>query len=178
MKSDYRVRATRFLHSIFPYIENDLTDISEIEECVKNYNRDHNRKVEVMNGSARIVLLTSDYVIKWDYDEENAKGIGGCWDEYNAYMRAKQEGFDYLLAETTLIIINNILFSIMPRIKDIGYSYHHGGIQEYLTCEEFKWLNTFDKDIHHYNWGIRNGKACIIDYAFTQEVLDRCCEEE
>lgn len=175
MKSDYRARATYFLHSIFPYIENALTDVNEIEECVKNYNHDHSRKVKVMWGSARIALLTSDYVIKWDYDEENVKEVGGCLDEYDAYMRAKQEGFDYLLAETTLIIVNNILFSIMPRINGVGP--YHGDIKEYLTGVELKWLYNFNKDIHCYNWGIRNDKPCIIDYAFTQEVLDRTCEE-
>ena len=34
-------------------------------------------------------------------------------------------------------------------------------------------LGKFDKDLHHYNWGIRHGKACIIDYALTEEVAER-----
>lgn len=175
MKSDYRVRATRFLRAILPYIEDVLMDIYEVEERVKDYNRDHSRKVEVVWGSARIALITSDYVVKWDYDMDCVKDIGGCEDEYNAYMKAKCEGFDYLLAETTVTVINDVIFSIMPRIKYVGPQYHRGGIKEYLTSDEFDWIRHFNKDIHDYNWGIRHGKACVIDYAMTEEVVGRGC---
>ena len=173
MKSDYRVRATHFLNSILPYIGDVLTDIDEVEERVGNYNRDRSRKVKVSWGSARIALITSDYVVKWDYDTDCAEEIGGCADEYDAYMRAKSEGFAYLLAETTLIVVNNTVFSIMPRINNIGPAHHKGEIDDYLTPDEYKWILQFNKDIHHYNWGIRHGKACVIDYAMTREVLER-----
>ena len=173
MKSDYRVRAARFLRAILPYIEDVLMDIYEVEERVKEYNRDHSRKVEVVWGSARIALITSDYVVKWDYDEDNVENIGGCADEYDAYMKAKRDGFDYLLAETTLTVIDNTVFSIMPRIRNIGPRYHKGDIKNYLNPVEWNWVQHFDKDLHHYNWGIRHGKACIIDYALTEEVVER-----
>ena len=61
----------------------------------------------------------------------------------------------------------------MPRIDKVGGCHNGGDIQLFLTKEEYKWVTKFDKDIHSYNWGIRNGKACLIDYAFTQEVMDR-----
>ena len=61
----------------------------------------------------------------------------------------------------------------MPRIRNIGPDHHGGEIDDYLTPWEWEWLRHFDKDIHHYNWGIRHGKACVIDYAMTAEVLDR-----
>lgn len=173
MKSDYRVRAYRFINSVLPYIKNALFDIDEIEKCIARYSHDHSRKVEVAWGSARIALITSDYVVKWDYDADCVNDIGGCLDEYDAYMKAKREGFDYLLAETTLVMIDNIMFSIMPRIKNIGPRNHSGHISNYLTAIEWEWIRQFDKDIHHYNWGIRHGKACIIDYAMTKEVMER-----
>lgn len=173
MKSDYRVRASRFIHSVFSYIENYLTEPCMVEEAIDNYNRDHSRKVEVAWGSARIALITSDYVVKWDYDTDYAEDIGGCEDEYCAFIKAKAEGYSHLLAETTLIVINNIMFSIMPRIRNIGPDHHGGEIQDYLTALEWEWLRHFDKDIHHYNWGIRHGKACVIDYAMTEEVVER-----
>lgn len=173
MKSDYRVRALRFLNYILPYLGDDIFDVTEIQYRVDEFNRDHSRKVEVMWGSARIALITSDYVVKWDYDMDDARDIGGCADEYRAYQQAKEQGFDYLFAETTLVNINDIEFSIMPRIRNIGPDHHGGEIDNYLTEWEWDWLRKFDKDIHHYNWGIRHGKACVIDYAMTAEVLDR-----
>lgn len=173
MKSDYRVRALRFLNSILPYLKDDIFDVTEIQYRVDEFNRDHSRKVEVMWGSARVALITSDYVVKWDYDMNDAQDIGGCADEYRAYQQAKEQGFDYLFAETTLVNINDIEFSIMPRIRNIGPDHHGGEIDDYLTPWEWAWLRNFDKDIHHYNWGIRHGKACIIDYAMTEEVVNR-----
>jgi len=173
MKSDYRVRASRFIKSVMPYIENVLFDFSEVEERIAEYNRDHSRKVEVMYGAARIALITSDYVVKWDYDEECARDLGGCMDEYDAYLYAKSKGYDYLLAETSLVVVHGQVFSIMPRIRNIGPTHHKGEINQYLTTDELKWVHEFDRDIHHYNWGIRHGKACIIDYAMTEEVVNR-----
>lgn len=173
MKSDYRVRASRFIKSILPYIENVMFDVSEVEERVANYNRDKSRKVEVVYGSARIALITSDYVVKWDYDMDCVKDIGGCEDEYNAYLYAKSKGYDYLLAETSLVVIHGQIFSIMPRIRNIGPQHHKGEINKYLTNDELNWVYNFDRDIHHYNWGIRHGKACLIDYAMTEEVVER-----
>ena len=173
MKSDYRVRAVRFLNSIIPYIKDEIFVPYEVEEKVEAFNHDKNRKVKVSYGSARIALITSDYVVKWDYDMDNVENIGGCADEYSAYQQADEQGFSYLLAETTLVTIDDIEFSIMPRIYNIGPQYHHGSIQNYLTKEEFNWLIHFNRDIHHYNWGIRHGKACVIDYAMTEEVYER-----
>lgn len=178
MKSDYRERACRFIHSIFPYIKDVLYDVDEIEERIERYNWDKSRKVQVMWGSARIALITSDYVVKWDYDFDNVNSIGGCEDEYNAYEQAKADGFEYLLAETTLTVIHNVVFSIMPRINNIGPRHHKGDIYAYLTPTEWAWVQQFDRDLHHYNWGIRHGKACIIDYALTESVAERGSWEE
>ena len=174
MKSDYRVRAMNFLRSIFPYIDGYMWDVSEVEYQVEKYNYDKSRHVSVCCGSARIALITSDYVIKWDYDNDCVEDIGGCDDEYRAYQEAKRVGYEYLLAEVTPVEYQGFSFVIMPRIKHVGGENNGGEIRDYLTEQEYKWVIKFDKDIHSYNWGIRNGKACLIDYAFTQEVMDRC----
>lgn len=175
MKSDYRVRAMRFLRSILSYIGDNLFCVDDVEEAVNEYNRDKSRKVQVSWGSARIALITSDYVVKWDYDSDCVHEIGGCEDELRAYEMAKADGYEYLLAETTLAVIDDVTFSIMPRIKNIGPRHHKGDINLYLTSDEYEWVRSFDRDIHHYNWGIRHGKACIIDYAMTEEVANRGC---
>ena len=174
MKSDYRVRAYKFIKTILPYIENCLYNYMEVEDKIWQFNASYNRKVKFMMGSARIVLITSDYVIKWDYDLENVKSIGGCDEENRAYEKAVKAGFGYLCAECTQVVVNNIHFNIMPRIDNIGRKAHHGKeIYEFLTSEEYKWIREFNKDIHSYNWGIKNKKAIMIDYGFTQEVVDR-----
>lgn len=173
MKSDYRIRAKKFLKSIFPYIDGYMWDVSEVEYQADKYNCDKNRHVSVCCGSARIALITSDYVIKWDYDNDCVEEIGGCDDEYCAYQEAKREGYEYLLAEVTPVEYQGISFIIMPRIDNVGMTYNGGEIRKYLTEQEYKWVINFDKDIHSYNWGIRNSKACLIDYAMTEEVVNR-----
>lgn len=173
MKSDYRIRAKKFLKSIFPYIDGYMWDLDDIFYQVEKYNDDKKRNVLVSHGSARVALITSDYVIKWDYDNGSAKEIGGCDDEYRAYQEAKQAGYEYLLAEVTPVEYQGLSFIIMPRIDKVGKCYNGGDIQLFLTREEYKWIFKFNKDIHSYNWGIRNGKACLIDYAFSQNVYDR-----
>lgn len=173
MKSDYRIRAKKFLKSIFPYIDGYMFCVGDVEERVNEYNRDKSRHVQVCSGSARIALITSDYVIKWDYDEDCVKDLGGCDDERCAYEAAMKDGYEYLLAEITVVDFHGYRFGIMPRIRNVGPQHHGGDIRDYLTYDEYVWLHEFDKDIHHYNWGIRHGKPCVIDYALTQAVYDR-----
>ena len=174
MKSDYRVRAAKFLKDIFPYICNCLTDRYDVQEAVKCYNAYKHRNVLFNNGIARIALITSDYVIKWDYDKDYAYECGGCADEHKAFMKAKEMGYDYLLAESTLVEYHGYYFTIMPRIKYVGGKLHKGhDIEYYLTEDEFDWVVDFNKDIHSYTWGIRDGKACLIDYAMSDEVAGR-----
>lgn len=168
MKSDYRIRAEKFLHSIFPFIENYMTDPYMTEKNVEEYNSKKSRRVSCQWGSARIALVESDYVIKWDYDEECVTQIGGCLKEQEVYNKAVKDGFEYLLAATTLIKYNGYIFSIMPRINNIGYEHHKcDDIRYYLNDVECEWLadNGLLEDMHSYNWGILHNKACIIDYA-------------
>ena len=173
MKSDYRFRAAKFLKDIFPYICDCLTDRYDVQKAIDCYNACKHRNVLFSYGAVRIALITSDYVIKWDYNKECIYECGGCADEHKAFMKAKEMGYDYLLAESTLIEYHGYYFMIMPRISKIGRKYNGGEIRNYLTEKEYKWVIKFDRDIHSYNWGIRDGKACLIDYAMSDEVAGR-----
>lgn len=177
MKLNYLVRATNFLHAIYPYICDCLNDWYGVRDAVNKFNRDRTRSVEFMNGSARMALITSDYVVKWDYDEEAVEEIGGCVDEWRFYQEAIVDGYEYLLAKTDLVVIEGHTFAIMPRIRNIGSSHHGGDIYEYLTRDEYYWLTANVKDLHSWNWGIVNSKACVIDYAMSNEVIERSGNE-
>lgn len=170
MKSDYRARAIRFLRSIYPYIAGDLTNAFDVEQAVRRYNFDHSRKVEFHNGSARIALITSDYVVKWDYDEDNVKDIGGCEKEWEMYCFAQKHSMEYLLAECTLFEYEGIVFEIMPRIRAIGRQHHKADLGYMLSDAEMEWLRKVGilYDLHDWNWGIKNNKPVIIDYAYIE----------
>lgn len=168
MKSDYRIRARKFLDNILPYISDVLTDTGIVSKIIDEYNVNHSRKIEVHEGSARCVLVTSDYVIKWDYDAKNVKKIGGCEKEWEVYQQAKRAGMAYLLAECMLVERKDVVFEIMPRVPAIGYRCHKNkGIAEFLTEEEFHWLSYIGllRDMHSWNWGLKYNKPVIIDYA-------------
>lgn len=172
MKSDYRVRAFNFLRAIFPYIENDLYSFSMTKFNVRKYLFDHpSRKVEVNCGSARIALITSDYVIKWDYDDDNVRDNGGCEKEYEMYKKVESAGFGYLFATATLVNYNGITFEIMPRIKAIGPKHHSTGIIFMLSNIEVSWLRSMGilYDLHHWNWGIMKSRPVIVDYAYIEK---------
>ena len=171
MKSDYRIRAQKFLATIFPYICDVLTDTWLVEKVIEDYNHTHSRNIQVCSGSARCALITSDYVIKWDYDAENVEEIGGCEKEWEVYQQALQMGMEYLLAECTLIEYRGVTFEIMPRINGIGRNCHKKSIDEMLTEQEIGWLYDFGlmRDMHNWNWGIKYNKPVIIDYAFLED---------
>ena len=170
MKSDYRVRAMRFLYSIYPYISNHLESLFDLEQAVNAFNRDHSRKVEFCNGSARAALITSDYVVKWDYHDKNAADIGGCEKEWEVYCFAQKAGMEHLLAECTLIEYKGKIFEIMPRIWCIGRESHAYRIEDMLSNIEEEWLRDVGLmyDLHDWNWGIMRNKPVIIDYAYVE----------
>lgn len=175
MKSDYRTRAFHFLKSIFPYIQNNLFSDWDISRAVKLYVSDHpSRRVSFEEGSARFALITSDYVIKWDYDAECVAEIGGCEREAEVYKMACDAGYEYLFAETTLITYCGYTFSIMPRIKAIGPKCHKYTLKEMLSYDELNWIKSIGLiDFHDWNWGIRHNQPVIVDYAYIED-----CEDE
>lgn len=168
MKSDYRLRAQKFIRVIYNLIQNDIYNPSTISDLIWEYNYAHNRKIQVSYGCSRVALITSDYVVKWVYDEENANDVGNCEDEYYFFQYAKECGFAYLFAEMTLFEYQGITFGIMPRIKNIGFvSHHYADIDSYLSPNELKWVENNVSDLHHGNWGIKNDKAVIVDYGWN-----------
>ena len=172
--SDYRVRAKKFLNSVVPYIQDILDRPWEVAKAIERYNHDFNRHVVIKRGAVRIVLVTSDYIVKWDYDSSSASEWGGCISEYNAYLAAKTAGYEYLFAEPTAIYVNGTMFIIMPRIHNIGWHAHeHVGMYDIFDCidsDASDWVYKHIGDLHHNNWGICKGQVCIIDYASFDDI--------
>ena len=170
MKSDYRVRAQKFLKQVWPYLSYvNMEDIDSVQEAVNEFLRDHpSRRVKVFAGSARIALITSDYVIKWDYDEDNVSEIGGCSAEVDVYQRVKQAGFSYLFAEVTPVFYKGYGFVIMPKIAEVEK--RKEDIRYYLNYAERQFIKSIHlTDLHSYNWGMKNGYPVIIDYAYISD---------
>lgn len=164
MKSSYEVRAQLFIKKVFPFIK-DCEEPEDYMIAINSYNKLHHRKVIVDYGMTRVVLITSDYVVKIDYGTKS-RIWGSCEDEYQMYKQAVQDGFDYLFAKVTPIVFEDRAFYIMPRIHGIG-SLHSGGydVDEWLTEEENDWVNEHCWDIHEENYGWHNNRPVIIDYA-------------
>lgn len=167
MKSNYVGRAIKFLDMILPHIQNDLENINRIGIIINAFNRDHKRRILFRRGATRCVLITSDYVIKWDYGR-SIKTFGGCIDEAENYEIACEDGFEYLLAETTSITRLGRVFNIMPRydISDsIEKEEEKPWIYDMITYDEREWLDDHIGDIHEMNYVVVRGRPIIIDYA-------------
>lgn len=167
---NYEERAKDFIKLVFPYIES-VDTVWEARTAIELFNVQHNRKVKICNGLSRIALVTSDYVVKFDYDEEEIEVIGGCDIEVNLYNIAKQEGFDYLLAKVTPYEYNGHKYYIMPRIRGIG-KYNWNEAYEFMTAQECNWCKSHHiTDLHCNNYGFRNGHVCLVDYACSLDFL-------
>ena len=160
--SSYEVRAIKFIHSIYPYIEN-CTCLEEYDTAIFKYNMKNNRRVHFDWGSARFALITSDYVVKMNYNPENVARWGGCEEEHRFYNKAYNEGFDYLFAKTKPYYYKGVVFYIMPRIHNIGKTYWDA--DAYMSAEEKRWCRKNGLiDLHYQNYGWKNNHIVIIDY--------------
>lgn len=162
MKSSYIDRAIKFLDAILPYIENDMMSLDSVNDGIYEYNMNYHRHVRVCNGASRIVLITSDYVIKWDYSKRGVRNWGGNVQEAEIYKIATEAGYGYLFAELTTIERNGIMFNIMPRFST---ERHMRPIYRKLNDKEWRWLNSHVYDIHEGNYTLVKGKPIIFDYA-------------
>ena len=162
MKTDYRVRAEKFAHVLADLFA-DCVDLVDFYDAVQRYNTTHRHcAMQIDNGVSRVAIIRSDYVIK--FPRQGYSGwAGNNASECALYERAKTEGYSHLLAETTLININGIEIIIMPRVRGIG----HTCMNTHATCDELDWLYRNINDLHPFNYGRRNGKVCVIDYAFS-----------
>ena len=164
MKTDYITRAKKFIKDIYPYIMNIRTSPFQYIRAIETFNAIHSRKVEVAHGVSRIALITSDYVVKIEYNEEEVTRVGGCESEMAFYEFAQSQGFEYLFAKITLFEYNGRKFYIMPRVQGIGrfeYSY----AEDVTTGTESSFLRSYLYDLHDENYGWYNGHVVIIDYA-------------
>lgn len=161
---NYEERAKDFIKEVYPFIEGRLTPYW-VKKEISVYNSCNKRRVRVGHGLARIALITSDYVVKWDYDEEAVNEIGGCENEIALYARAEADGFAYLFAKITRYEYKGRKFYIMPRVDHIG-EYECEYADEFMTEKEKEWCEEHDlTDLHCNNYGFRKGRVCIVDYA-------------
>ena len=161
----YIERAKDFIKDIYPFIEDDPFTVETVEATVSDYNWAKRRNVLVKSGSVRIALITSDYVVKYDYSPCHAEVYGGCEQELKMYNFAKEQGFDDLFAEITRFEYEGMNFYIMPRINGIGKN-RFSEADDFMSEEERDFC--YDAglcDLHHYNYGFRKGRVCIVDYA-------------
>lgn len=159
----YEERAKDFIKEIYPLIENDNWWI-DYAISVDVFNKNNNRKVLCFHGAARVALITSDYVVKIEYDENEVEDIGGCENEVELYEYAKREGFAYLFAAITPFQYKDRIFYIMPRIRNVGKYEEYA--DAYMTDDEIAFCDKYGvTDLHRNNYGMRNGHVCIVDYA-------------
>ena len=164
----YIERATDFIHEVYPLIRNNLDNPWGLKKIMSEFNHKNSRDVKVANGSARVALISSDYVVKWDYDLDNVDEIGGCENEVELYDIAEREGFAYLFAKITRITCKDHYFYVMPRIHGIGRTEERAW--QYMTREEKAWCERHHlTDLHDENYGWENHHIVIVDYAFQED---------
>jgi hypothetical protein len=169
----YEERAKDFIKEVFPYIE-ECERPHEVQNRIMEYNARNSRKVRVNHGIARIALITSDYVVKFDYDPDEVACVGGGEAEVRLYAQAEHDGFAYLFAKVTRYEYSGRRFYIMPRIYGISESNWYCA-DHFMTDEERAWCDSHNlSDLHCNNYGFRKGKVCIVDYACTCEETYSC----
>lgn len=163
MKSDYRVRAEKFIRKMYPIIRDCKSPIA-VSRRISAYNAEHNTNIIVNNGASRYVLIYSDYVIKFDYGTGKS-WAGGCEDEYQKYTEiiSKSE-YSYLFAEITKIKIGRKNIYIMPRVNNVGRSSQYW---DKLSFAERCFIRDVTADMHRGNYGSYKRKPKIIDYAMA-----------
>ena len=160
MKSNYITRAKKFV----PIVDEIIHNCPNIELEINRFNVAHKRKVIFAHGLTRYAFITSDYVIKVDYDDFEITRFGGCEDELELYEEAKLDNMEYLFAEITKYEYNGHDYYIMPRIHGIGRTEENA--TEYMTQKEMDWCDDHDlTDLHYLNYGWKNRHICIIDYS-------------
>lgn len=162
-KTSYITRAQYFIHQIAQYIDPENYTFDDIAYQVDRFNLMYHRHVIFAHGATRIALITSDYVIKVDYDDWQIAHFGGCENEMQVYGMAKRDGMAYLFAEITPYIYEGITYYIMPRVNGIGR--YEDDAWEYMTEEESDWCSDHGIfDLHNENYGWHQGHIVLIDY--------------
>lgn len=158
------------MYQILPMLH-DLSNVLAVCDDVDKFNTMYHRKVEVFHGATRIVLVTSDYVVKFDFGMA-VYDYGGCEDEVNMYNVALGAGYAHLFAPITRIVVHGYKFYVMPRVHGVGHIYEPWNN---IDWDDWVWLNDHVGDLHNNNWGILHNTPIVIDYACSR---DREEEEE
>lgn len=162
MRSDYITRAKKFVPIIDTILNYNNTPW-DIEEDIDMFNQEKKRKVLFFYGLTRYAFITSDYVIKVDYNQEAIRRFGGCEDEVEIYAQAERDGMEYLFAKITRYEYNGTNYYIMPRIYGIGRK--EDDAYDWMTGKELEWIGDHDIcDLHNLNYGWRKKHICLIDY--------------
>lgn len=167
MRNTYEVRAQKFIQRIATYLIGAET-IEDFEWAVKAYNYTYNTRVRVTHGMTRVALITSDYVVKIDWNPESIAVFGGCEKEMSMYAEAEADGFAYLFAKITPFQYDGMTFYIMPLIHGIGRTVQDAW--DYMTVEESDWCSDHNLyDLHYLNYGWEKGHVVLIDYGAYDE---------
>lgn len=169
IKNDYEVRAKEFIKEFTPYLKGirvTKPNSYKVRDAVRRFNVDKKRNVKVASGASRIVLITSDYVVKLDFGTTWA---GNSATEMSGYEQAKKDGYEYLLAKISLYKCRNRKFYIMPRARVAETLTWQGQKRLWfkLTEGERKYIRDNFEDLHDSNWGSLNGRPVLIDYAWN-----------
>lgn len=169
MRSSYEIRAQRFIRAIFSYLANCAT-LDDYESAMFDYQIDHPRRhINCDHGLTRFAIITSDYVIKIDYDEEQIARFGGSEKEIAFYAMAEREGMAHLFAKISRYDFGGRRFYIMPRVTGIDEDRWEDA-NYYMTDEENDWCEEHNLyDLHCKNYGLVNGRVKIIDYGAYDE---------
>ena len=164
MRSSYEVRAQRFIRAIAPYLTY-CSDCYDYSDAVDAFCERHpKRKVSFDHGLTRVALITSDYVVKIDYNEYEVNRFGGGEKEIAFYAMAEREGMAHLFAKISRYDYNGRTYYIMPRITGISEDRWEDA-WAFMTDKECEWCEKHNLyDLHCKNYGIMKGQVKIIDY--------------
>lgn len=167
MKKSYIERAQNFMIRYIKWCEKNGYPYNEkgaiMHYC---YLRSNSRtSVKFAAGCCRASFITSDYCIKIEFKGTQADDYGGndseiwAWENY-----IKGSGFEYLFAKPTEFSYNGCYCEIMPRIKGVGTGGDY--VRRYLNEEECEFVDNYFDDMHMNNYGFKNRRPVIIDYAY------------
>ena len=169
--SNYVGRAIKFIEQLYPFLAGIVSSderytMRNYYKAVNLFNERYHRHVIVAHGAVRVAFITSDYVVKFDYDPDEAKIYGGCENEYAAFRQIVRDGYAHLFAPITKYTTHGFSFYIMPRVRVCGDCWKN--IDDYIESEdEVEYIIENIADLHEENWGFLHGEVKIFDYALS-----------
>lgn len=167
MKKSYIERAQNFMIRYIKWCEENGYSYNERKTIMCYCNLKSNRRisVEFASGCCRASFITSDYCIKIEFKGNYTNDYGGNDNEIWAWEKyVEGSGFEYLFAKPTEFSYNGCYCEIMPRVKGIGTG--GGEVYYYLNDEEREFVYNYFEDMHMNNYGFKNKRPVIIDYAY------------